>query len=489
VNKAVVIGGLLVVVMMLIPVVTVLALLTIIAGGRAPEINLCATDANLTTILANIRVMESGNNYESDTAAGSASGAYQIVDSTWNNFGGFARAVQAPPEVQDQKAAELVRSYLDANTGLSPQRREQLNTVDNPIAIIPVMHYWPKTLDEPQWMDMVPMPEFNNTLTVGEYQTRWLDKYEQTTAGDPTGGDTASFCGAAYTTWAGGPLPDHISNCASLGWGGYLNGHIPYSAMRYSPISGHMHPAASAAFDQIYAAAQLAGLDLRGNGYRSADDNGEATRGTSCHGVGLAIDIDVLVPGHEWSKYRTLDEAFASPEFAWLCANVERYGYVVPAYEMPLGMRCGSSIGTGKGGCIGDTCGHLESWHIEAAAVAISHPDFAGKGADARIRGRKRRHPHHPRTRLRRPQRNVEPSFPDFEAIERRERPWWLASAAPRPRRRTLRRPAGERPPDGLRTAVRFTHGPRDHRLGRRRAPRRDAPRRTTNRRRHLGCS
>jgi len=256
------------------------------------------------------------------------------------------------------------------------------------------MHYWPKTLDEPEWMGVVPMPEYGNRLTVGQYQEHWLEQYES--AGTtPSGGDMSGFCGSAYATWAGGRLLDHIPGCRNLGWGGYLNGHIPHEAMRYRPISGWMHPAASEAFDQIYAAAQLAGFDLRGNGYRSADDNGAATRGKSCHGVGLAIDIAVLVPGHTWSKYRTLDQAFASPEFAWLCASVERYGYVVPAYEMPEGMRCGNSIGTGIGGCVGEVCGVSEAWHIEAVGVAMTHPDFEGKvDAATRHARRKRRNPH-----------------------------------------------------------------------------------------------
>ena len=55
---------------------------------------------------------------------------------------------------------------------------------------------------------------------------------------------------------------------------GYRNGNIPHEAMRYRPHSTWLHPGASEAFDQLYAAAQQAGSDLRGNGYRPASAGG-----------------------------------------------------------------------------------------------------------------------------------------------------------------------------------------------------------------------
>ena len=356
------------------PVIAVVALLSAVAGGATPEIPLCATDGNLAAVLATIRHLQSRDNYGAVNAHASASGAYQIVDSTWNGYAGYPRAVQAPSDVQDQKAAELVRAALDLNTQTGEDSRQRLGTLANPIAAVPIYWYWPRTFSAPEWMNKVPMPEAGNTLTVNDYQQRWLDQYIIEAANGGVAG-SGEFCTVSVTGWNGGPLPDHLANCAQLGWGGYINGHIPRPAMRYRPHSGHLHPAASESFDQLYAAAELAGYDLRGAGYAAAEER-EATSGSSCHGVGLAVDIAVLVPGHSWSRYPTIDDAFASSEFKWVCANAERYGWIVPRWAMAAGMRCGHVVGNGHGGYIGNSPGHLEPWHIEAAAVVTTHPHF-----------------------------------------------------------------------------------------------------------------
>lgn len=70
----------------------------------------------LVAFMASLRDMESGGNYQifgQPTKYGRASGAYQFLDSTWGGYGGYTRAADAPPEVQDQRARELMTEYYN----------------------------------------------------------------------------------------------------------------------------------------------------------------------------------------------------------------------------------------------------------------------------------------------------------------------------------------------------------------------------------------
>jgi hypothetical protein len=327
------------------------------ANASAPVNPYCATDANLAAILATIRTVETGGNYTTTITTSTASGAYAFLDSAWGGFGGYQRAAHAPPAVQDQKAAELARTVLAANNG--------------DVGAVPVSWYLghvPAAASS-EW-DQVPRPDAGNRLTPRQYQTKWLAEYARQQHANPAATAAGSGCVTDTNTYAGGPLPP-VLDCQHITWGGYANGRIPHEAMRYRPTSGYLHPAASESFDQLYAAAQQAGFDLRGSGYRPASAGG-ATAGRSCSGLGLAVDIAVLTGDP--------DTAFASPEFTWLCSNAERYGWITPRNALPAGRVCGTVTGTGRGGWRGNQCCFLEAWHIEAAGVVTTDPNFVIAG-------------------------------------------------------------------------------------------------------------
>ena len=112
-------------------------------------------------ILLTIRTIESGGNYTIPKNRGGASGAYQYIDSTWNNYKGYPSAYLAPPEIQDERALAHVNAILWNWKG--------------DVSMVPVIWYYPRAASDPVLMDQVPKPWAGNRLTVREYQMRWLD--------------------------------------------------------------------------------------------------------------------------------------------------------------------------------------------------------------------------------------------------------------------------------------------------------------------------
>lgn len=135
------------------------------SGGSPREA--CRQPVQGDVVLATIRSIESGGDCAAEAPGSTASGAYQFIDSTWDGYGGYPRASDAPPAVQDRKAAESVAAILDEH--------------DGDIAAVPVVWYLGHLPPEgdPAW-DEVPGA---NRHTPREYQQRWLHTYEALRSG------------------------------------------------------------------------------------------------------------------------------------------------------------------------------------------------------------------------------------------------------------------------------------------------------------------
>jgi hypothetical protein len=125
-------------------------------------------------ILSTIRQRESGNDYTAKAKGSSASGAYQFIDSTWQNltkkFGigtEYSTARDAPAPVQDQVAAAYVKDILERAGG--------------DVSKVPLEWYTGNIQGK-----MSPAAiAANNGLTAGQYQANWMKDFAKTS---PTSG-------------------------------------------------------------------------------------------------------------------------------------------------------------------------------------------------------------------------------------------------------------------------------------------------------------
>lgn len=149
-----------------------------------------STDASapdVERILATIRQKESATAglYAARNPHSTASGAYQFTDGTWGNFGGYARAVLAPPAVQDDKARQNVRAIL-AKYG---------NVLESVPAAWYVGHYPGKGK-----LNFVPGGPGNGGKSVQQYVNEWLEIYQSLPAGGGGGTSTAAAPSAGGAT-------------------------------------------------------------------------------------------------------------------------------------------------------------------------------------------------------------------------------------------------------------------------------------------------
>lgn len=133
-------------------------------------------------VLETIKKRESSGNYQAQAPGSSASGAYQFIDSTWRslakkyNIGTeFARAGDAPPDVQDAIASKYVEDILKQTGG----------------DVSKVPNVWYTGNVEGKMSDQA--LKANRGQTATEYQEKWLKDFNKiSSAGALAGGAIAA---------------------------------------------------------------------------------------------------------------------------------------------------------------------------------------------------------------------------------------------------------------------------------------------------------
>lgn len=269
---------------------SLLALPALLATGDAELVG-CRGLVRLDAALATVRTVESGGDYTSRTAASSASGAYQFIDTTWAGYGGYPQAWQAPPPVQDAKAFEQLSGILDA--------------YDGDITVVPVVWYLGYLPDpgSPEW-DTVPALRPRNRFTPREYQARWLTEYDRQLGVADSGGEPGGGClpggsigalgdGYAYPgppeMFATAPVDSPHHDYPAWDW------PIPSGTPVYAMRGGHVAAVEYWPHNRwdYGCGTKTAGCSTCGIGVTIEDDSG--VRWTYCHGSALHVQVGETV--------------------------------------------------------------------------------------------------------------------------------------------------------------------------------------------------
>lgn len=127
--------------------------------GIHPDLNL----DHVTAFLMNaLKTHESAGNYDAKNPHSTASGGYQVTNGTWNNFQGYPRAVDAPPQVQDAWAKQNISNNLKRYGG-------------DPFKAT-VAHYYPAWAGSPDKWDSAPIGKNGQPIPGAETPSQYLSK-------------------------------------------------------------------------------------------------------------------------------------------------------------------------------------------------------------------------------------------------------------------------------------------------------------------------
>lgn len=185
--------------------------------------------SQVLAMMAALRDHESSNNYRARSAAGSASGAYQYIDSTWNNYGGYAHAWQAPREVQDRRAqADLIAAYRHYGDWSK----------------VAAAHFYPAWAGDPSKWDRVPVDAHGrptNNPTVRQYVASVIGKFNHYSTGAPIPAPAAASGGSG----GGGAQSSTIAPDGTVTYGETTASATgPSGQAEYDPLSGKKPTAA-----------------------------------------------------------------------------------------------------------------------------------------------------------------------------------------------------------------------------------------------------
>lgn len=177
------------------------------------------TTAEIPRILQTIRAKESGGNYTAHSRSSTASGAYQMIDSTWRSWGSYvpgaqqyAHAADAPAALQDAVASAAVGRIL-ASHGYW-------------LSSVPINWYLPAAWDKPVIANQI--PPGGNSVTVAQYAQSWVNYFLGSNAppssntggsGSGTGASGPSSAGGigGLPTWIFGPAGEILGKIPGIG--------------------------------------------------------------------------------------------------------------------------------------------------------------------------------------------------------------------------------------------------------------------------------
>jgi hypothetical protein len=166
-----------------------------------------AGSAAVGSILETIRRRESGGNYQAQAKGSTASGAYQFIDSTWQNltkkFGignEFSKAGMAPKEIQDAVAQAYVQDILKRAGG--------------DVSKVPLEWYTGNIQGKMSSQAVAA----NNGLTAEMYQQKWMAEYGKTasTMGPVSGYESVITAPSMTKNLSSAPVsPENLQNTES----------------------------------------------------------------------------------------------------------------------------------------------------------------------------------------------------------------------------------------------------------------------------------